>query len=393
MARAIESERIFFRSGPVILAVWFFLIFQGYKALWISVVGPSVPALTTSIATSSAIAIYGFARFFEVLFTESLMTRSWIRAALTGFVGLILIVSSGLGVANALYATIAGGPVIENGIDKISARYDAFADETQVITRTPVLDDVKQRIKGPVDQLAAEIISPNCGIGSGAAQAISAIQRILGPTFVPLNFVHRAPACSDMPALQQMATQYRDYIQHQIDALPSVAEEHSGEKIALSAFLAKHNEMFTKQRSEALIAANDATRAIQFFGSRDNFNEPIRRLIALDQTFLKDRSDAVASARHFGAAYSPAVLEPTEIEQEKTLGSFQSLLLGISRFNPWYMVLFVVAAIGLDLLLITWFHHARTIAFLGRATKLVGVAGDRVRNLWLPPDDEREVRR
>jgi hypothetical protein len=386
MTRA--SERLFFHAGPIIIVASFYLLFHGYRPLWAGYFGTNNWLVGNGLAFLTVVAIYGLARYFERLFAASLESRSWITSFLAGFIGIALLALSSLGVSNALYYAMAGRHVIENGVKKLTTHYDLLSAETRSLTTTPVLADLHKRIDAPLGTLLSEIVSPNCGIGTGALRAIGIIRGVLGPTFTPLNF-NRTPRCDDKPGLAQMAEQYRIYIERQLLAVPSVIGEQGGAKTALLDLVSRRHDDFRKQAADIIVATNDAARMAQFFGSRDSFSAPVRSLIALNEKMAIDQATAVERAAQFGGKYSAAVTEPIDMEQEKALGNFWSLYLAMVNLNPWYVIGFVLIAVLLDILLVAWFHFTRTRVFANRVVVLVGDAGDRVRYLWTPPVTQR----
>lgn len=377
-------DRLFFHAGPFVILVSFYLLFYGYKPLWENYSGSDAPGINNGLAAFTVIVVYGFARYFERVFSASFESRSWITTILAGFIGLILLALSSLGVSNALYYSVAGRHVIENGVNKLTTHYDLLVADTAQLTITPVLEGLSKRIEAPLATLQSEIISTNCGIGSGARQAIAAIQRELGPTFTPLNF-NRAPRCDDKPALTQMAEQYHSYVRQQLLAVPSVINEKGPEKVALLAFVTQRHDEFRKRAGNLIVLANESARAVRFFGSRDGFNTPVRLFVALNETLVLDRSTAAERANRFNGKYSKQTMEAIDIEQEKSLGNFWSLYLAMINLNPSYVVGFVLIAVLLDIVLVAWFHFTRTRIFAKRATVLIGAASDRVRYLWTPP--------
>jgi hypothetical protein len=287
-------------------------------------------------------------------------------------------------VSNALYYAVAGRHVIESGVNKLTTRYDLVAAETRTLTKTPVLNELKTLTKAPLDTLLSEIVSTNCGIGTGARAAIEQLKKILGPTFRELNFT-RKPRCDDKALLAQMAEQYGTYVQNQLLAVPSVVREQEPARVVLAALVEQRHGIFREQAKNIMVSTNDAARTAQFFGSRDSFSGPVRSLVVLNETLANDLSTIIGRAALFGKKYPAEVTEPIDMEQEKALGNFLSLYLSMINLNPWYVVGFILIAVLLDILLVAWFHFTRTRVFANRVILLVGDASDRVRYLWTPP--------
>jgi hypothetical protein len=378
------SERLFFHAGPFIILASFYLLFHGYRPLWAGYFVTNNPLISNGLAFLTVVAIYGLARYFERLFTASLESRSWVTSILAGFIGLVLLALSSLGVSNALYYAVAGRHVIESGVNKLTTRYDLVAAETRTLTKTPVLDELKTLTKAPLETLLSEIVSTNCGIGTGASRAIATIRNILGPTFAPLNF-NRTPRCDDKNGLAQMAELYRSHIEKQLLAVPKVVNEQEPARVALAVLVEQRHGAFREQAAKIIVATNDAARTAQFFGSRDSFSGPVRSLVGLNETLANDLATIVGRAALFGKKYSAEATEPIDMEQEKALGNFLSLYLSMINLNPWYVVGFILIAVLLDILLVAWFHFTRTRVFANRVIVLVGDAADRVRYLWTPP--------
>jgi hypothetical protein len=379
------SERLFFHAGPFIIVASFYLLFHGYRPLWAGYFVTNNPLVSNGLAFLTVIAIYGLARYFERLFTASLESRSWVTSILAGFIGLVLLALSSLGVSNALYYAVAGRHVIEGGVNKLTTRYDLVAAETRMLTKTPVLNELKTLTKAPLETLLSEIVSTNCGIGIGANRAIATIRTILGPTFTPLNFANRTPRCEDKAGLALMAEQYRAHIEKQLLAVPKVVNEQEPARVALGVLVEQRHGAFREQAAKIIVSTNDAARSAQFFGSRDSFSSPVRSLVALNETLANDLSTIIGRAALFGKKYSAEATEPIDMEQEKALGNFLSLYLAMINLNPWYVVGFIGIAVLLDILLVAWFHFTRTRVFANRIVVLVGDASDRVRYLWTPP--------
>jgi hypothetical protein len=260
--------------------------------------------------------------------------------------------------------------------------YEDFSKETHRLTATPSYDRLSNEIAGPLQTLKSEIQSKNCGIGPGARDALATIRAVIGPTFVPLNF-NRVPKCDDARSLGQMADQYETYIRAELFSIPLVVDEYSAIKIKLRRDAEERHDAFRKKYAALVASISDAAGSIQFFGSRDGFNVAIHNIVAMNAALKNDLSIASETLRKTGVDYPKNLFETPDIEQQETLGNITSLRIAVTSLNPWYIILFLLASILLDFILVGWFYHVRNNVF-SESVIYSRIDQERVRYLWRP---------